>query len=569
MKNDSIKTGFFSQFKYDFPASIVVFLVAMPLCLGIALASGAPLFSGVISGIIGGIVVSLFSGSPLGVSGPAAGLAVIVYAAIQELASFEAFLLVVLLSGIFQVIFGFVKAGVVAYYFPSSVIKGMLSGIGIIIIIKQIPFLVGHAEETGGFTILGDNVGGFALSHFGEFLATFNYGPFIIALASLAILVLYEQPFMKRFAFAKWLSGPLMAVLTGIGLAQLFVGNPSFHLQAYHLVNIPFSTSFSEFANLFTTPDFTQLSNPRIYVLALSLAAVASIESLLCSEATDKLDPQKRITPVNKELVAQGMGNIAAGLIGGIPVVQVIVRSSANIQSGGKTRASSFMHGVLLLICVFTIPMFLNMIPLASLAAILIVVGYKLAKPTIFKEMFAKGKSHFIPFLVTILGIVFTDLLSGIGMGMAVAFFNILYDNYRIPYHVEETDVFGGHPFKIRLAETVSFLNKGGILHSLNKLPDGSSLIIDASKTNSIHPDVVEMIEDFTENAKTRNIKVEIQGMTAQEMHSPIEKFGQVLLKHAETQFPYNQKDDQDVIEKLKHTAMPFKKEWVEADPLQ
>ena len=562
MKNNKTTKGFFSQFKYDFPASIVVFLVAMPLCLGIALASGAPLFSGVISGIIGGIVVSLFSGSPLGVSGPAAGLAVIVYAGIEELQSFEAFLLVVVLMGIFQVIFGMIKAGVVAYYFPSSVIKGMLSGIGLIIIIKQIPYFIGQGDDTGDFAIITEHVGTSAVQTFGHILANMSYGPIIIAVVSLIILVLWEQSFMKKLAFAKWLSGPLVAVLSAIGLGHVFIGMPGFELDAYHMVTIPVANSFGEFAAMMNTPDFTALSNPRIYFLALSLAAVASIETLLCSEATDKLDPQKRITPVNKELVAQGIGNFVAGLIGGIPVVQVIVRSSANIQSGGKTRASSFMHGVLLLVCVATIPMFLNMIPLSSLAAILIIVGYKLAKPAIFKEMFAKGKSHFIPFLVTILGIIFTDLLTGIGMGMAVAFFNILYDNYRIPYHVEETDIFGGHPFKIRLSETVSFLNKGGILHSLNKLPDGARLIIDASETKSIHPDVVEMIEDFTENAKTRGIKVEIQGMTTQEMHSPIEKFGQVLMKHAELQFPYNQPDDDDegVLDKLKHTTIPFKK---------
>lgn len=547
MSTDKIKTGFFSQFKYDFPASIVVFLVAMPLCLGIALASGAPLFSGVISGIVGGIVVSLFSGSPLGVSGPAAGLAVIVYAGIQELQSFEAFLLVVVICGILQVLFGILKAGVIAYYFPTSVIKGMLSGIGIIIIIKEIPFFLGIDKGSSDFAILTDSKnGGMITDTVQNFVATLNYGPFIIAMVGLAILILWEQPFMKKISFTKMLSGPLITVLTGIGLSTYFIGNPDLELNPVHLVNIPSSASFAEFTSLFNHPDFSYLLNPKIYVLALSLAAVASIESLLCSEATDKLDPHKRITPVNKELIAQGVGNIFAGMLGGIPVVQVIVRSSANIQSGGKTRASSFMHGILLLICVFSVPSLLNKIPLASLAAILIVVGYKLAKPSIFKEMFAKGKPHFMPYIVTILGIIFTDLLTGIGLGMAVAFFNILYDNYRIPYHVEETDIDGGHPFRIRLSETVSFLNKGGILHSLNQLPDGAHLVIDAGETRSIHPDVVEMIDDFTENAKIRNIKVDIVGMTTQQMHSPIEKFGQVLIKHAELQFPYNQEDTKD-----------------------
>jgi MFS superfamily sulfate permease-like transporter len=558
MNNDKINTSFFSQLKHDFPASIVVFLVAMPLCLGIALASGAPLFSGVISGIVGGIVVSLISRSPLGVSGPAAGLAVLVYAAIQELQSFEAFLLVVVLAGILQVVFGFLKAGVIAYFFPSSVIKGMLSGIGLIIIIKQIPYFFGITEDKGGMVILSENVGGNAIAHVNQFLSDINMGSLVVALVALGILIIWEQNFMKRLSFTTMLSGPLVAVASSIGLYSLFQGIEGLELTSAQMVSIPVSSSLSEFTAQFSSPDFSYLLNPKVYMLALSLAVVASIETLLCSEATDKLDPQKRITPVNRELVAQGFGNIFAGLLGGIPVVQVIVRSSANIQSGGKTRASSFLHGLLLLLCAFAIPTVLNMIPLASLAAVLIVVGYKLAKPSIFKAVYAKGKTHFIPYIVTIIAIIFTDLLTGIGLGMAVAFFNILYDNYRIPYHVEETDIHGGHPIKIRLSETVSFLNKGGILHSLNKLPDGVHLIIDASKTTSIHPDVVEMIDDFTENAKTRNIKVEIQGTTIKQLHSPIEKFGQVIMKHAELEFPYNQKVDNDRDE-LKIIKLPKK----------
>ena len=550
MNKLKINTSFFSQFKHDFPASLVVFLVAMPLCLGIALASGAPLFSGIISGIVGGMVVSSISHSHLGVSGPAAGLAVLVYAGIQELQSFEAFLLVVVLCGILQVIFGFITAGVIAYFFPSSVIKGMLSGIGLIIVIKQIPFLFGFSEDKGGILIGGENVAGHAMAHITQFISTINHGSLTIAIVSLGFLILWDQKFMKRFKLVKMLPGPLVVVAAGIGMFSLFQGIDGFHLNAEQIVNVPVSSSLKDFASQFNSPNFSALSNPKVYMLALSLALVASIETLLCSEATDKLDPQKRVTPVNRELVAQGVGNIFAGMLGGIPVVQVIVRGSANIQSGAKTRASSFMHGVLLLICAFAIPTVLNMIPLASLAAILIVVGYKLAEPSLFKMMYAKGKSHFIPFIVTILGIIFTDLLTGIGLGMAVAFFNILYDNYRIPYHVVETDVNGEHPFKIRLSETVSFLNKGGILHSLNQLPDGAHLVIDASKTKSMHPDVIEMIDDFKENAKVRNIHVELMGMTFKEMHSPIEKFGQVLIKHAELQFPYNtEKENEEGLE--------------------
>ena len=374
---------------------------------------------------------------------------------------------------------------------------------------------------------------------------------------------------MQKLSFSNMISGPLVAVGASIAMFVWFQNNETLALGADQMVSVPVSNSFSEFTAQFNSPDFSYILNPKIYMLALSLALVASIETLLCSEATDKLDPQKRITPVNRELVAQGVGNIFAGMLGGIPVVQVIVRSSANIQSGGKTRASAFLHGVLLLICAFAIPNVLNMIPLASLAAILIVVGYKLAKPSIFKAMYAKGKTHFIPFIVTIVAIIFTDLLTGIGLGMAIAFFNILYDNYRIPYHVEENDVNGDHPFKIRLSETVSFLNKGGILHSLNQLPDGAHLVIDASATKSIHPDVVEMLEDFTENAKTRNIQLDIIGMTNDEMHSPIEKFGQVLMKHAEQQFPYNQEpvEDEPIIDIQSKLSLHSKPSKSSSDP--
>ncbi len=530
--NSPHKQGFFKNLKHDLPAGIVVFLVAVPLCLGIALASGAPLFSGIIAGIIGGTVVALLSGSALGVSGPAAGLAVIVLSAIQELGAFETFLLAVVLAGVIQLVLGFLKAGVIGYYFPSSVIKGMLSGIGIIIILKQIPHAFGYDKDPEGDFSFIQLDGHNTFSQLGYMLDAISTGAIIIALVSIAILILWEQPFMKRIPAFKIIQGPLVAVIAGIGLNLIFRNMPGFTLQADQMVSIPVADSLVGFFGQFTLPDFSQLANPQVYMVALTLAVVASLETLLCLEATDKLDPLKRITPVNRELTAQGVGNMVSGLIGGLPITQVIVRSSANIQSGGRTRASAFLHGVLLLICVMSIPKVLNLVPLASLAAILFVVGYKLAKPALFREMYRMGKEQFIPFMVTILGIVFTDLLTGIGIGMAVAIVYILWNHYKIPYQFDPKDYKPGSPVFIRLAEVSSFLNKARILRTLSQLPNDTHVIIDASRTRSIHPDVVEIIEDFRHNAKTRDITLELQGFESSGAPDPVEQFGHIVLKH-------------------------------------
>jgi MFS superfamily sulfate permease-like transporter len=523
MMNKS-KTQAFSQLSSDVPAGIVVFLVAVPLCLGIALASGAPLFSGIISGMIGGIVVTLFSKSPLGVSGPAAGLAVIVLTSIQELGNFEAFLLAVVIAGLFQIIFGVLKAGVIGYYFPSAVIKGMLTGIGIIIILKQLPHAFGYDSDPEGdfefFQIDGHNT-------FSELIYMTNYispGAFVVALLSLLVLIIWERPFVKRFAVFKVIQGPLVVVILGIVLNFLFNRTTFFEIQSIHMVSVPVSGNIQQFFSQFTLPDFSQWQNAQIYVVAFTIAVVASLETLLCVEATDKLDPQKRVTPTNRELLAQGLGNMLSGLIGGLPVTQVIVRSSANIQSGGKTKMAAFVHGILLFISALAIPKVLNMIPLASLAAILLVVGYKLAKPSLFKEMWAKGHAQFIPFAVTVFGIVFTDLLIGIGLGMIVGIFQILWNNYKSPYHFDYHDYVEGQPVKISLSEDVSFLNKASILQTLNHMPDGAHVIIDASRAKNVHPDVEEIIEDFAVNAKIRHIVVELIGLSSDTLVHPMEK---------------------------------------------
>lgn len=522
--------GLFSNLKNDLPASIVVFLVAMPLCLGIALASGAPLFSGIIAGIVGGTVVALLSGSPLGVSGPAAGLAVIVLSSIQELGSFEAFLLAVIIAGVIQLILGVIKAGVIGYYFPSAVIKGMLSGIGIIIILKQIPHALGYDKDYEGDMDFIQPDGQNTFSELFNMMDYLSPGAMVIAGISLIILILWEQPFMKKASVFKIIQGPLVVVLSGIGLNLLFEGNSFLEIKDEHLVRIPVADSVSGFFGQFTMPDFSKWNNPQVYVIAMTMAVVASLETLLSVEAIDKLDPDKRVTPTNRELMAQGAGNIISGFIGGLPITQVIVRSSANVQSGGKTKASAFIHGIFLLVSVMVIPKVLNLIPLASLAAILFVVGFKLAKPAVFRQLYRLGKAQFIPFIVTILGIVFTDLLIGIGLGMAVAIFHILYNNYSTPYHFNQDTYDKTKPVSLVLSEDVSFLNKGGILHTLNQLPDGVSVFIDGSKTKSIHPDVIEIIEDFTLNAKNRGITVETNLLENEVTANPVRLFEESVL---------------------------------------
>jgi len=501
-----------SNLQADIPAGVVVFLVALPLCLGIALASGAPFFSGVIAGIVGGIVVGVLSRSALGVSGPAAGLTVIVLGAITEL-GFEAFLLAVVISGVIQIIMGLCKAGIVGYYFPSAVITGMLSGIGIIIILKQIPHALGYDRDFEGdlsFFQFDDYTSFSELTHVMQLLSP---GALIISVVSLMILIISERPLIKTHPWLRWIPGPLIAVLAGIAInliLQQFY--PTYALSAQHLVQLPVANSGVDLLNQLTFPDFSQITNFSIYVTAFTLAVVASLETLLCVEAIDKLDPEKRVTPTNRELIAQGLGNVCSGLIGGLPVTQVIVRSSANLQSGAKTKASAIFHGILLLLAVVFIPQILNMMPLASLAAVLLVVGYKLARPTLFKRMYAAGPYHFIPFIATILGLVFTDLLIGIGIGLLITLFCILLENYKSALYFKEEQK--NNTIYLRLGDTVSFLNKANLLQILDRLPAGSNVVIDASSTRYIDYDVYEIIQNFKVEAKHKRIALFIENLT-------------------------------------------------------
>lgn len=501
----------FKHLKNDLPASVVVFFVALPLCLGIALASGAPLFSGLIAGIIGGIVVGSISGSKLGVSGPAAGLAAIVLTAIATLGSYENFLLAVVLGGALQLLFGVLKAGIIGYYFPSSVIKGMLTGIGIIIILKQIPHFFGYDSDPEGdfafFQVDGENT-------FSEIFKTVNFislGSTIIGLIGLAIILLWDKVLSKKGKIFTIIQGPLVAVALGIIYFVLTKSNETLSVKPENLVLVPIPEDVSSFLNQFSFPNFGAITNIDIWIVAFTLALVASLETLLCVEATDKLDPNKNVTPTNRELFAQGTGNMLSGLVGGLPITQVIVRSSANIQSGGKTKLSTILHGFLLLISVIIIPRLLNMIPLSVLAAILLIVGYKLAKPSLFKEMYDKGWKQYIPFYVTVLGIVFTDLLVGIGLGLCVAIVVILIKSYQNSHflHIEDKSN-GKHKIKMTLAEEVTFFNKGAILKELDSLPRDTYLELDVRKTRYLDNDIIEILDDFAFKAKERHIDIKL-----------------------------------------------------------
>lgn len=623
--------AFLKNLKHDLPASIIVFLVAVPLCLGIAAASGAPLISGLIAGMIGGIIVTIFSGSSLGVSGPAAGLVAIVIAAVEKLGSLELFFLATALAGLIQILLGLLRGGIIAYYFPNSVIKGMLAGIGIIIILKMVPDAFGFLEEPGqdrkeykvergdllggdslelktpgpekltkaqlhfdnitaledeekearglnpsdfvtqahieartekgesyeatpSYVIKGESQHGEShidsipelglqfkiaqlhpeenkvsfevlerkeyskigiLAGFKHFKSSMNPASLIIAVVGLLILILWEQPFMKRQKLFQLIQGPLVTVVAGILMNLWFASMGGLELKAPHLVSVPNTGSISGFFDAFPAPDLSKigaaLQMPQVYLTALTIAVVASLETLLCVEATDKLDPWKRVTPTNQELYAQGAGNLTAGLIGGLPITQVIVRSSTNIQSGARTKSSAFFHGLLLFFGTMLIPGVLNLIPMASLAAILFVVGFKLAKPSVFIAHYRAGSYQFYPFVLTILGIVIFDLLIGIALGLVLAIFFILYNNLRNAYRFHVSEDEEERSVRVELAEDLSFLNKAAIQETLNNIPNGYHVVIDGSETRFMHSDIYDIIHDFEKNAETRNITVDFR----------------------------------------------------------
>jgi MFS superfamily sulfate permease-like transporter len=503
------KDSLFAYFKRDALAGVIVFLIALPLCLGIAQASGAPLFSGIVAGIVGGIVIGSLSGSALSVVGPAAGLTAIVLAAISDLKAFDIFVCAVIVAGAVQILLGFLKAGSIANYIPSSVIEGMLAGIGLTIIIKQIPEAVGYEKGHAGTMVDADD--GFHISFINDSIHHIELGALIMSLAGLALLIIWQT---RAFRKLQLVPSGLLVVILGVVINALFTSSGSpWALDQTHLVTLPVANSFGDFFSQFTMPNWSGFTNPLVWQTGVVIAVVASIETLLCIEATDKLDPLKRYTPTNRELKAQGIGNIVSGLLGGLPVTSVIVRSSANINAGARTKLSTILHGTLLLVCVATIPAILNLIPKASLAAILIFTGYRLCNPKVIRHMWKGGWTQFIPFAATTIAVVSLDLLKGVGLGLLIAIFYILRQNMRIPFYYIRNTYKTGELVKLTLAQEVSFLNKASIKDTLENIPENSSIIIDASLTEYIDFDVLDIIKEFHEiKAPEKNITVSLVG---------------------------------------------------------
>lgn len=502
------ENSIFATLKYDIPASIAVFLVSVPLSLGIALASGAPLFAGLLTGIIGGVVVAPLGASGLGVSGTTAGLAVIALAYIEQF-GFAGFLLAVVIAGLIQIILGIAKAGVIKYYFPSAVINGMLTGIGIIIMLKQIPHALGYdADYEGDITFVQQDHYS-SLTELGHMLSVSSMGAMIIALASLLALLAWEWLLKSSHRYVQLFQGPLIAIGTGIFISRLLP--PEYALKGEHMVNLPPLNNAADLLNQLHFPDFNQLSNPAIYLAAGTLALLASLETLLSEEAIDKLDPDKHISSSNRELMAQGVGNICCGLLGGLPLTQVIVRSSINIQSGARTKVSAFTQGLLILLTLLIIPEALNAIPLASIAVVLLVAGYRLMQPAICITMYQAGWYHFLPFCATVLGLVFSDMLLGIGIGLTIALFAILLENYKSAFYCHEFHI--GNKTIIRFAEHVSFLNKANIQRIFKQLPRKAEVVIDATRAKYIDYDVYEIIQNFKQDAKRKKIKLTIENL--------------------------------------------------------
>lgn len=523
-------TSLFGGIKENFPSGLVVFLVALPLCLGIALASGAPPLSGIIAGIVGGIIVGYISNSNISVSGPAAGLTAIVLTAITDLGAFELFLCAGIIAGLLQLALGFLRAGSISNYFPNNVIEGMLAGIGIIIVLKQIPHALGYDTENMSGESLFE--GGFNPEYFTILFNSIHAGAVIITLISLGILLAWDH--VSALKKLKMLPGALVAVVMGIVINGIFVSTGSkLAIQSEHLVTLPVPQSLEDFKNLVTMPDFGGFLNYKVWLAGGTIAIVASIETLLCIEASDRLDTRRRITDTNLELKAQGIGNLISSAIGGLPMTSVVVRSSANANAGATSKVSAIIHGVLLLVCVLSIPMILNKIPLATLAAVLLLVGYKLAKPATFKHFWHNGKYQFIPFLATVLAVVFTDLLKGVGIGLLISVFYILQGNMKRAYYLSREELNDADEFTLKLAEEVSFLNKAAIKKTLKNVKPGSKVTIDARGTSYITTDVLEMIQDFANvRAKEDNIQVNLLGFRTSYKDYAADEDSHVMITH-------------------------------------
>ncbi len=518
------RPSLFSTIGQDAPAGLVVFLVALPLCLGISLASGAPLLAGVVAGIVGGVLVSWLSGSAVSVSGPAAGLTVVVLSAIATLGSFPAVLAATAVAGVMQLLLGIARAGIIALYFPAAVIRGMLAAIGIILILKQLPHFFGvdsdFFEDMNFSQINGRNT----FNAIGAALWSLNVGTVLVGALSLALLLLWNSAPVRRQPWARLVPGALVAVVAAVALNQLLKAvAPDLQVRPGHLVKLPVLSSLGQLAGAMLFPDFSVLRNPATYGVAFTIAAVASLETLLSVEAVDNLDPQKRHTPPNRELLAQGAGNLVSGLLGGLPLTAVIVRSSANIAAGAQTRMAAFLHGLLLLVSLLFLGSILNLIPLSALAAVLLMVGFQLTKPALYRKQWQLGREQFAPFAITIVAVLFTDLLKGVSIGLVLGFFFILRDNAKAGSYLrrDETAGNGGADadgdeaalLHLRLPEHVSFLNKASIVITLEQLPTGSRVILDGTRSDVIDHDVLEAIEAFRQAAPARGIELELRGI--------------------------------------------------------
>ncbi len=525
--------NFFANLRSDFSAGLVVFLVALPLCLGIAMASGAPLFSGIISGIVGGLVVGYLSTSHLSVSGPAAGLTAIVLTAITDLGAFDIFLTAVFIAGIIQLILGFIKAGSISNYFPTNVIEGMLAGIGVIIFLKQIPHAFGYDKDYEGDLAFLQPDSENTFSEIFHLISHFQLGSIIITLLSLFILIAWTKiEFLKK---VKLVPPALVAVIVSILLNEFFIiSGSSFSIKREHLVSLPVPNSIEEFKSIFILPNFSALANTKVWLVGITIAIVASIETLLCIEAADRMDEQKRFTDTNVELKAQGIGNIISSLLGGLPMTSVVVRTSANNTAGAKSKLAAIIHGMLLTICVLSIPAILNKIPLATLAAVLLLVGYKLANPKTVIHFWEKGKYQFIPFIATFVAVVFTDLLKGVALGIIISIIFVLKGNLKRAYSFKKEEYTDGDIIHINLAQEVSFLNKAAIKSTLNEIPENTKVIIDASETIYIAHDILDLIREFkSTRAIDKNIKVKLKGFKkSYNLENSIESPNNVTIEH-------------------------------------
>lgn len=531
MKMGKRATYYLQHLANDVPAGMVVFLVALPLCLGVALASGAPLISGIVAGIVGGLLVSWLSGSQLSVSGPAAGLTVIVMQGIDKAGSYEAFLMAVVLAGCLQLALGLLKAGTISAYIPSAVIQGMLTAIGIILVLKQLPHSVGYGVDLMVDETYSPQTPSSTMLEIGDAMHFISPGPTLVTLVALGILKVAQGKMLQQLSLIGRIPGPLYVVVWGVLFAFLAVGTP-FEISGQHLVSLPAHGSLGELLGHLVKPDYSAVMNLGVWQLAAVIAIVASLETLLSLEAVDKLDPMKRIAPPNQELMAQGVGNLVSGLLGGLPMTSVIVRSSANVNAGGKTKVASFMHGLLLLISVLFMVEWINYIPLSALSAILIATGLKLASPAVVRSMYRRGRDQFLQFLVTVLAILLTDLLVGVGIGLGLGLLIVIRSNFKSAIALTQD----GNHYLIKLRKDVSFLNKAVLRKCFERIEPGSSVIIDGSRAEFIDRDILDNIFDFVSAAKDQDIDVYIRHVnrvtcTGEDLESNA-AFGSTEVKH-------------------------------------